>query len=238
MEKIFLTLFIFLVSLLASAEVKIPPLTGPVIDNGAFFTAQETEYIGRKLQSIYQSGGPQIQVWTIESLEDEEVSQLGIRATDVWKIGRAGKDDGALLIIAKNERVTDLEVGRGLEGIITDTLAYRILQNTLRPALRAGKPAEGVINVASEIATLVGIEGYDPVPVKQSPLNKLFSSNLFFLIFFLFFVISRLFGSRRSFRGSYWGGGGGFGGGGGRSGGGGWSGGGGGFSGGGSSGSW
>lgn len=239
-----LALFFCLLGPLPSfAEIAVPQLTSPVIDDANFFTsAEETELI-KKSRSIFNAGGPQIQIWTIPTLEGEPIESVSIRATDLWQLGRKGKDDGLLLSIARQERRYRLEVGRGLEGTIPDALASRLLRNFLVPALRRNNAAEGVERILFEVTQLT-LPDSELLKSEQiaKPASKRRGSNLFQIIFFFIFIVIALISSRFSNlhrRGRGWTtyGGGGWSGGG-RGGGGGWSGGGGGFSGGGSSGGW
>lgn len=233
----------------AHAEIEIPKLSAPVIDDGGFFSPQEEQTISRKIRVLYDAGGPQLQVWTVRSLEGEPIESLSMRAADVWKLGRADKDDGLLLSLAREERRFRLEVGQGLEGTIPDVLAARMLRQILVPALRRSKTAEGVSALIAEIATLTindksRLEATELAKDRPGAFSSIVTS-LVYLLFLLSVVVGALFQSRspeyrRSRAGRGWRGGGGWHGGGGgwSGGGGGWSGGGGGFSGGGSSGGW
>ena len=200
---------------------------------------------------MFQTGGPQMQVWTFPSLEGDDIAPVGIRAADAWKIGRAGKDDGGILLIDARERRTRLEVGRGLEGAIPDVIAGRILRDVLRPALRAGQTYDGILGVIAIVekaargelpAGVAGpADGRDARDEGFNPFKLFFGVVFFFLVFILGPLGSLLGGRRRGGRsgGIFFpgcGGGGGWGGGGG--GGGGWSGGGGSFGGGGGGGDW
>ncbi|MEY4063960.1 MAG: hypothetical protein RIR26_168, partial [Pseudomonadota bacterium] len=136
------------------ADLSIPPLSAPVIDDARLFSDQDKQILNERLRRLQKRGGPQMQVWTLQTTEGEPVESLSLRAVETWKLGAAEKDNGLLLLIAKQERRYRLEVGQGLEGVIPDVLAHRLLKRHLQPALRAGMPAQGVAAVIGNIEEL------------------------------------------------------------------------------------
>lgn len=224
---------------IAFAEIKIPELSSPVIDSGEFFSNAEEQQLDARIKELHTAGGPQLQIWTLFSLEGEPIESLSLRAVEKWKLGNKDADNGLLLTLAKKERRYRLEVGQGLEGVIPDITASRLLRSTVQPSLRNGTPAVGLHLLLNELARLSEVN-LSAAPVAK---NKKKSPGLLIILFcFVVGIISRL-GSTQSWSshshsrwrsGHRWGGGGWGGGGGG----GGWGGGGGGFSGGGSSGGW
>ena len=244
--------FVLAIAAAAWADFQVPELTGPIVDNAHLFQPDEAAQLSDFLRDIAAHGKVQIQVLTVPNLGGEEIEQASIQVTDKWKLGKAGKDNGVLIMITKQEHKMRIEVGQGLEGNIPDAIANRIIYNTMRPLFRDGQFAQGTY------AGIVRILSYaDPGYLKQLeknggvavstdydngapvPLSKaiMFIFMLVFLGPWLFFALTG---------GGFWGGFGGglggfggFGGGGfGGFGGGGWGGGGGGFSGGGASGGW
>ena len=225
----------------ALALVDIPPLNSPVIDQGGMLDPQEQSRLATFLKGTQQEGGPQLQFWSVSTLDGEDIAALAIRAADVWKLGRADKDDGGLLLLAVRERKSRLEVGQGLEGFVPDAVAARLLRNVLKPALQKGNTFEGVSLVFEEVVRMS--RGEQSTLASAGAGKKSIPTAVIFI--FLAFIALLRVGSRfgsgvRGSRSSGWGGGGWGGGGGfgGSGGGGGWGGGGGGFSGGGSSGDW
>jgi len=223
----------------AFAEIKIAELSAPVIDSGEFFSNAEEQQIESRIKELQTAGGPQLQIWTLLSLEGEPIESLSLRAVEKWKLGNKDADNGLLLTLAKKERRYRMEVGQGLEGVIPDITASRLLRSTVQPALRSGTPAVGVHLLLNEIANLSKVN-LSTAPVTK---HKKKSSSVLFVFFSLLIIVFSRLGSSRSWSshsqshlrsGHRWGGGG-WGGGGGGSG---WGGGGGGFSGGGSSGGW
>ena len=225
----------------AFAEIKIPEISSPVIDSGEFFTNTEEQQIEARIKELHSAGGPQLQIWTLLSMEGEPIENLSLRAVEKWKLGNKDADNGLLLTLAKKERRYRLEVGQGLEGVIPDITASRLLRSTVQPSLRNGTPAVGVHLLLNEIANLSEVNLSTAPVVKRKR-----TSSVGFLVFIFFFIIVAILNrigsalgwsshSHSRWRSGHRWGGGGWGGGGG---GGGWGGGGGGFSGGGSSGGW
>ena len=228
----------------------IPPLSQPVVDTAGMIHSQTAATLNQELAAIYQSGGPQIAVLTLQSLEDQTIEERAIQVFDQWKIGKKGKDDGVLILIAKKERKVRIEVGYGLEGDIPDAYAKRIVEDVMLPQFRNGQFTTGVVLGIQQIAhfarirvkSLPSVSGEDHF---QLPADFWMFFFLSVVLAFLYFrQIRRGYVSRRSGSddwGNWGGGGGGWGGGGfggGFGGGGGWGGGGGSSGGGGASGGW
>jgi len=184
-------------------------------------------------------------VATLKSLQGQDIATYGYQLGRQWGIGQKGKNNGAILIVAPNERRVRIEVGYGLEGTLTDAASKLIIEDVILPQFRAGNYDAGVQAGTIEIVRLVGDGKVDlsKVPEAPRPVHEddggipwvVIALVLTWIVFGRFFW-PLLFFPRRGW-GSGWGGGG-FGGGGGGFGGGGFSGGGGSFGGGGASGSW
>jgi uncharacterized protein len=115
------------------------------------------ERIERKLEQFEKETTTQIAVLTVPSLEGESLEDFSMRVAKTWKLGQKGKDNGVLLLIARDDRKMRLEVGYGLEGTLTDALCRRILDGAIRPRLRGGDYGGGVESGADAvIAALSG----------------------------------------------------------------------------------
>jgi uncharacterized protein len=182
----------------------------------------------------------QIVVLTVPSLEGDILEEFSIRVAEEWKIGRRGKDNGAILLIALQDKAVRIEVGYGLEGELTDAECDRIIHRRILPSFREGKYYAGIADgLAGMTAILDPGSSPSPAPVERSEKVGI-SGFLFFFLFLLFFLgrLGQTFAPRRRYRSGWWGSGAGFGRGG-LGGGGGFGGGGGGhFGGGGASGRW
>jgi uncharacterized protein len=116
----------------------IPKLTARVTDLTGTLTAEQQSMLEEKLSAFEARKGSQIAVLVVPTTEPEEIDQYSIRAVDQWKLGRQKVDDGVLLLVAKNDRDLRIEVGKGLEGALTDLTAHRIISETIIPLLRQG----------------------------------------------------------------------------------------------------
>jgi uncharacterized protein len=240
----------------AGAQVRIPALTGPVVDRAGLLDrtgAARLAALARAARAEQGGQGVQLQYLIVPSLEGEAIEDFSIRVAEAWKIGTKGADNGILVTVSRDDRAVRIEVGGGLEGGLTDVQSARIIRQTIVPAFRAGRYDEGLYDAGVQVLGALNALPQDVAAPPRSRPGVHFSSLALmgFLIFFFVIRILTGFGRRRSRwlwglpwiigGGSRWGGGGGggWGGGGGFGGGGGsWGGGGGGFSGGGASGRW
>ena len=125
--------------------LEVPPLTGRVNDTAGMLSATTRQQLEDVLARLEQTDSTQIVVLTIPSLGGEVLEEFSIKVVDQWKIGQKGLDNGALLMIAKNDRKIRIEVGYGLEGSLTDLMAGRIIRNVIVPHFKAGNFDQGVI---------------------------------------------------------------------------------------------
>lgn len=241
--------FLILLSFVSLAQPKIPKNGGPdgwVHDEAGILSAAAEAELSAILQAERDSTSNQIAILIIKSLEGSVMEEYSLRVAEAWGLGKKGKDNGVLFIIAMEEREMRIEVGSGLEGALTDLMASRINRNEVIPHFRQGNYDAGVIaGTKAIIQTIKGeYKNEEPVVRKTKRLRKNSPyTTIIVLIIIIIFAISRRRGGGG--RGGYWSGGGfggGFGGGGFGGSSGSWGsgdfGGGGGFSGGGSSDSW
>jgi uncharacterized protein len=145
----------------AGADVAVPPLGARVTDLTGTLSGGAVARIEAKLADFEAKKGSQIAVLIVPSTQPEEIEQYGIRVADLWKLGRKGVDDGAILIVAKNDRRMRIEVGRGLEGALPDAIANRIIAETVAPHFKAGDFDGGVEAGVNQIISVVNGE---PLP--------------------------------------------------------------------------
>lgn len=237
--KRFLLVFLLISLSVTSASARdVPAARGYVNDLAGLMSPGATLKLEQFLRDFEASDSTQIVVLTVDSLENETVESFAVKVFETWKIGQKGKDNGALLLLAKQERKLRIEVGYGLEGRLTDLLAGRIIDQEISPQLKQGNFDGGII--AGVVAMAEAVRGeYQGTGQTRRQKEKGSPFGLLFLLFFGLPLLARLGGHRGGHRrgGFYVGGpfmgGGGFGGGGG-----GFSGGGGGSGGGGASGGW
>ncbi|MCW8127564.1 TPM domain-containing protein [Microbulbifer halophilus] len=228
----------------ALADIQFPTLSGRVVDN-AKLLSPDTEYqLTELMQQHEEQTGNQLVVVTLPDLQGLTVEEYGYQLGRHWKIGQEDRDNGALLIVAPDERQVRIEVGYGLEGALTDALSANIIHTKILPRFKNGDFDGGVTAGVESMIAAIGDE-YVAEPTESGGDRRL----ALLVGLFLLLVMLQLFGSsvlatpasgryRRGRYGGYYGGGG-FGGGfGGGGPGGGFGGGGGGFGGGGASGGW
>ena len=245
----------------AAVAQNFPKLTGRVVDQADLLDPQQETALTAKLAGLETRTKRQLVVATLNSLEGYEISDYGYRLGREWALGQDGKgeaekDNGAILIIAPNERRMRIEVGYGLEPILTDGLSSTIIRNDIAPLFKAGDFAGGIHAGVDRIVTQLELPAEEAAKIAsaaQQPRERDESGPfgaIVFVLFLIFFVFLPMFrsmngGGRKHRRGGMgpviiWGGGSGFGGGSSFGGGGfgGFGGGGGSFGGGGASGGW
>jgi len=244
----------------AAVAQDFPKLTGRVVDQANLLDPEQEAALTAKLAGLETRTKRQLVVATLNSLEGYEISDYGYRLGRAWALGQDGKgetekDNGAILIIAPNERKMRIEVGYGLEPVLTDGLSSTIIRNDITPRFKEGDFAGGINAGVDRIVTQLELPADEAAKIAnaaQEPRGRdegVPFGAIIFVLFLIFFVFLPMFrsmngGGRKHRRGGMgpviiWGGGGGFGGGGGGGfGGGGFGGGGGSFGGGGASGGW
>jgi uncharacterized protein len=116
----------------------IPRYEARVTDLTGTLTAGQQSALEEKLRAFEARKGSQLAVLIVPTTKPEEIEQYSIRVFDEWKPGRKNVNDGALLLVAKNDREMRIEVGRGLEGSLTDVISHRIISETITPLFRQG----------------------------------------------------------------------------------------------------
>ena len=145
----------------------IPPLTARVTDLTGTLTAEQQTALEQKLAAFEARKGSQLAVLIVPTTRPEEIEPYSIRVVDKWKLGRGtvgGKkvDDGALLLIAKDDHRMRIEVGYGLEGVLTDAMSNRIISETIAPAFREGNFYAGIDAGLDQMMKLIDGEPLPP----------------------------------------------------------------------------
>jgi uncharacterized protein len=189
-------LFIASLSAVGAAEVAVPPLRSHVTDLTNTLSATENARIEQKLGSFESRKGSQIAVLIVPTTQPETIEQYSIRVTDAWKLGRKGIDDGILLIIAKRDRAVRIEVGYGLEGILPDAQAKRIVDQVIVPRFRQEDFAGGIEAGIESIMAVVQGEPLPPPRAARSgaPVDRGtgLSPDLIFPLFIALLVFGKL----------------------------------------------
>jgi len=185
-------------SLHAQELVAIPPLTAPVTDVAGILTPDQSAALDAKLRAFEQAKGSQVAVLVVPTTQPEEIEQYAIRVAEAWQLGREGVDDGALLLVATQDRRVRIEVGYGLEGVLPDAIANRIIDGDIVPAFRDGDYYRGISAGVDRVLRVIEGEPL-PEPKRRSPAMNV--PGLFELLPFLFVIalvggsiLRRLFG--------------------------------------------
>jgi uncharacterized protein len=187
----------------AHADVAVPPLSGRVVDQTGTLSSADVASLTQTLKNLEARKGSQVAVLIVPTTAPETIEQFSIRVAEAWKIGRKKIDDGALLVVAKNDRKLRIEVGYGLEGALNDVTAKRIIDEVITPRFRNGDFAGGI---SAGIGRIVGVIDGEPLPA-PAPRQSSGSSSSFdpfnpFVLFAIFVVgailrttLGRLIGS-------------------------------------------
>ncbi|MGL5165693.1 MAG: TPM domain-containing protein [Afipia sp.] len=187
----------------ASADVAVPPLTGRVVDLTATLSADQAAALEQTLKDFEARKGSQLAVLIVPTTQPETIEQYSLRVVEQWKLGRKKVDDGALLIVAKNDRKLRIEVGYGLEGALNDATSKRIIDEVITPKFRSGDFAGGISDGADRILKVIDGEPL-PAPKPEGEVPDLSAIGEYFPFLFIgtlfaggFFraLFGRLFGS-------------------------------------------
>ena len=143
------------------ADVPVPPLEARVTDLTATLSDEQRRALEYKLAGFEERKGSQIAVLLVPTTQPETIEQYSMRVAQQWKLGRKGVDDGALLLIAKDDRALRIEVGYGLEGVLPDVAARHIVDEIIVPRFRDGDFSGGID--AGVDSMIKQIEG-EPLP--------------------------------------------------------------------------
>jgi uncharacterized protein len=148
----------------AIAQVAVPALTGRVVDRTGTLTSEAAARLEQKLREFEARKGSQIAVLIVPTTQPEAIEQYSIRVAEAWKIGRKKVDDGAILLIAKNDRKLRIEVGYGLEGALNDVTAKRIIDEVITPKFKNGDFSGGI---EDGVARMIGVIDGEQLPKPQ-----------------------------------------------------------------------
>lgn len=174
-------LLLLLLPLTIQAEVAIPALTARVTDTVGILQSEQKAALESKLATFEQGKGSQIAILIVPTTQPEAIEQYAIRVVESWKLGRKGVDDGLLILVATDDRAMRIEVGYGLEGVIPDAIAKRVIAETMTPFFRQGDFYGGLNASVDQLTALIAGEPL-PAPVKstnKSPIEDILPLLLF-----------------------------------------------------------
>lgn len=170
-----------------STEVPVPPLQARVTDLTHTLTPAQQSALEQRLADLEARKGAQLAVLIVPTTQPEPIEQYARRVLDAWKLGRKGVDDGALLLVAKDDRTLRIETQYGLEGVIPDAIAKRIIEEQIVPRFKQGDFAGGI---EAGVARMIGLVDGEPLPppaARPAPAAS-FGDILPVLAFGVFFV--------------------------------------------------
>ena len=132
-----------------------------MVDQTGTLSSGDIAALSQKLQDFETRKGSQIAVLIVPTTEPETIEQFAIRVAEAWKIGRKKIDDGAVLVVAKNDRHLRIEVGYGLEGALTDVTSRRIIDEAITPKFRSGDFAGGI---TAGVDRMIRVIDGEPLP--------------------------------------------------------------------------
>lgn len=145
----------------AADEVPVPALTQRVTDLTNTLSTEQQASLESKLLQFEQQKGSQIAVLIVPTTQPEDITQYALRVVENWKLGRKNVDDGILILIAKDDRRSRIEVGYGLEGVVPDAIAKRIVAEDMAPSFKQGDFFGG-LNLATD--HLIGLVNGEALP--------------------------------------------------------------------------
>jgi uncharacterized membrane protein YgcG len=192
-----------------SAQQQVPELNRRVTDLVSLLKAYQISELENRLEQFEKSKGSQVAVLIVSTTAPEAIEQYSIRVASQWKLGRKGVDDGVLLLVAQTDRKVRIEVGYGLEGVLNDATAKRIIDEIIVPEFKSGNFYNGISN---GVGAIIKVASGEQLPPAKKPdfLSSLRDVNPFFIIFLLFILFfmaasydkMRLYKSKGGGRGS------------------------------------
>ena len=159
MSKLFTQLLLVLIPVVSFAQKSVPELWGMrVHDEAKVLTQTAIEQLEFQLKAYEDSTSNQIAILIVPSLDGDVLEEYSLRVAEKWKLGQKDKDNGVLLLVAINDRKMRIEVGQGLEGVLTDALSNRIIRNEMAPEFRRGDYELGVLAGVNGIVKAIGGE--------------------------------------------------------------------------------
>ncbi len=178
------------------AALDVPALQGRVNDTAGMLSQETINSLDNLLAAFEGSDSTQIVVLTIPSLEGEVLEEFSLRVVEKWKIGHKGVDNGALLLVSRNDRRLRIEVGYGLEGRLTDLIAGRIIGGVIVPRFKEGRFDQGVGDGVQAMIQAVRGEFTATAAVKNQN-RKNNPAGLLFLLLFGYAFVGRAFHKKK-----------------------------------------
>lgn len=192
-----------------AAQPEFPELTGRVVDNADIIPAEIEAQLTTQLEELETTTQRQLVVATVPDLQGYDIADFGYQLGRTWELGDAQRNDGMLLLVAPNERKVRIEVGYGLEGVMTDAFSQHIIGDEILPQFRSGDMPAGIVAGTNALVTHLQLTDDEALKAIEDQKGDRFTTGLFLLPFLLFspglfifviYVISRVFGGHRTSR--------------------------------------
>jgi uncharacterized protein len=188
------------------AAVEVPPLTGPFVDLAGMLTPAEAADVTGFLLDFDRKTEAQLGVLIVSTLDGEAIADYALRVFDEWKLGTAGLDSGALLVVSAGDREVAIQTGYGVEGTLTDAKCGRIIRSVVAPAFQQGDYGRGVLEALRNMAGVILEDEtlVSPAVAEGGEVGLDLGGILFGIVFFavICLVIARRSRRGRSVRGS------------------------------------
>lgn len=192
-HRLLLVLFLTLMLQAAPASARdIPSLTARVNDYAAMLAPATRQQLESVLTALEKEESTQLAVLTIDSLQGENLEEFSLKVVEKWRLGQKGLDNGVLLLIAKNDRKLRIEVGYGLEGVLTDLTSGRIIRDIVTPQFKNGNFDQGVIDGVSAMIAAVRGEFSAQTAVSSGKQSADDISGFVVFLLFILFNIGRI----------------------------------------------
>ena len=188
-------------SLLSWAQIAVPPLVGHITDQTGTLSAEQTVALEQTLQAFEARKGSQVAVLIVPTTAPEAIEQYALRVAEQWQLGRKKVDDGAILVVAKDDRTVRIEVGYGLEGALNDATSKRIISEIIVPRFQQGDFNGGISAGVDRIASVIDGE-HLPAP-KASPDSPSGSAGISQFVPVIFMLVLGLGGILRAMLGRF-----------------------------------
>ncbi|MBI4191782.1 MAG: YgcG family protein [Betaproteobacteria bacterium] len=174
---------------LAIADIAIPPLKSRITDLTSTLSGDQRAALERTLAAFEARKGSQIAVLMVPTTQPETVEQYAVRVEETWKLGRKGIDDGVLMVVAKDDRKLWIEVGYGLEGVLNDATAKRLIEEEIVPRFKQGDFYGGINAGVERIIKVVDGEPLPPPKGRRPQTGGTDFETLLIFGFILVFVV-------------------------------------------------
>lgn len=189
-SKVIVLISLLLTGTTLYAQLQVPPLTGRVIDQTGILRDVESRALNDLLVSIENKTGAQIALLIVSTIRPEPIEQYAIRVAENWKLGQKGVDNGVLVLVAKEDRELRIEVGYGLEGVVTDFESKQIIDRFIVPRFKLGQYYLGLKSGIERLQSLISGDGD---PSFQQPVDKTKGSDSPFLILVILGLLTVIF---------------------------------------------